>query len=360
MNDYLFEDEMMGPERMQRRNEAAALLGGGDADYDRSSRRGSFMNDVDVDDEPMRRGSIAQDESNFLANRPDPGGESMGGGLPMIEEEASDPMFEDLRLGSKPPKNARRGSTGRPGAASLEPMAFGRERAGTVVGRMGSPYTPDIYRNQDEEDHFDALGEREQLKSPDLDFRPVQAQFLRDRMNKSPDVLKFGDGRRAPERSPLTQDEMFAEGDKLDYQHDAKRRDQRYLSQGRHWKYWGQAQPDKPDRGAFMSRPDDGWDRVKSRGFLGLPWFFSMLGSKLLGTKGGRYDQRKADLARRKGTFERARETYGSTAEGRQGVMPDWIDQSDWARGKWRSAEMKVNPTAGMRDEREHLLRALI
>jgi hypothetical protein len=380
----MFEDETMGPEHMAKQERVQALLNGNDADYDRFSRSGSFADDSGFDDQPMRRGSVAADEGNFLAVRPNTGLEGPGFGQSFFAEDDSDSDAENLAangsnlISARPnsrgvargddlstireadseaeedgvaaqgaqPRAQRSGSMRRAGAPSLEPMAFGRERAGTTVGWKNSPFTPDIYRNHEEEDIFDGYAARLKERSPELDHLKINANFLRGRMEHNPGVLDFGDGEQAPERGPLTQAQMFEEGEKLDYQQDEKDVNQRYLSETRHHNYWTKAHPNRPNQGAFMSKPDAGWDRVKSRGFLGLPWFASMLGSKLFGMKGGRYDQRKSDLARRNGTFERARETYGSRPEGRKGVTPDWINESNWAREKWASAERQTNPAA--------------
>ena len=332
---------MMGPQRMADRAFAEEKLGGGAADYDAFSRRGSFLDD-DVDDEPMRRGSIGPDADPFIARRPSQGMPMVQAPAQIIEEADSDDEM-DVR-----PRDGRINSMRRPGATSLEPMAFGRERAGTAVGAMSAPWSPNMHRDgelaEGHELRIDrrlgidkALEEDTPLTKDQIKERVrQQAGLLRTRMNGDTRAL-FGKATKA--RPAHSAEEFQAMGEQLDYQQDESNPSARYLDPERHWNWWPQARPDKPNHAAFMSEPDAGWDRVQSRGFLGLPYFFSMLGSKLFGTKGGRYDRRQADLARRKGTFERAWETYGSNDWGKRGVMPDWIRQSDWARGKWRSRD---------------------
>ena len=323
---------MMGPERMANKAFAEKQLGGGAADYDAFSRRGSFLDD-DFDAEPMRRGSIGPDADPFIARRPSQGMPAVQAPAQIVEENDSDDETE-VR-----PRDGRINSMRRPGPTSLEPMAFGRERAGTTLGTMSGPWSPNIHRDaeleEDRQFEIDGL-----LKQHPGEHRgKYQRGLLRARMNGKTDAMFPGTVPAEQARAPHSEDEFQAMGEQLDYQQDASDPAQRYLDPKRHWPMWTQAHPKKPNQGAFMSAPDAGWDRVQSRGFLGLPYFFSMLGSKLFGTKGGRYDRRQADLARRKGTFERAWETYGPNDDGKRGVMPDWIRQSDWARGRWRSRD---------------------
>lgn len=304
----LFEDEMMGPEHAAKQADAQALLGGEGADYDAFSRRGSFAQDADFDDEPMRRGSVGPGADAFYAQRP-----------------LQEPVGVSARAG-------RVESMRRAGATSLEPMAFARERAGTVVGAQDSPWSPNIHRDGEHEETLEDWADARAERNPGADRLAMSKNIFKDRMDGSARAIP---GRTMPERDPLTADDLQEEAEKLDYQHDESKPSERYLSQDRHWQFWDQAHPEKPNRGAFMSKPDAGWDRVTSRGFLGVPWLFSMLGSKLFGTKGGRYDRRKEDLARRNGTFERAWETYGSNAHGKRGVQPKWMQESAWGRLKW-------------------------
>lgn len=325
----MFEDEMMGPQRMADRAFAQEKLGGEGADYDAFSRRGSFLDD-DVDNEPMRRGSIGPDGDPFIARRPSQGMPAVQAPAQIIEEADSDDEM-DVR-----PRDGRINSMRRPGATSLEPMAFGRARAGTEVGAMSAPWSPNIHRDPELEEIHQASIDRHLKQNPGERRGEYERGLLRARMNGKNALFNE---LQSPERPAHSEAELQAMGEQMDYQHDASDPGGRYLDPQRHWQMWRQANPERPHQGAFMSAPDAGWDRVQSRGFLGLPYFFSMLGSKLFGTKGGRYDRRKADLARRKGTFERAWETYGSTDEGRKGVMPDWIRQSDWARSRWRSRD---------------------
>lgn len=344
----MFADEMMGPERMEKRKQVDAVPAGGEADYDHYFRSGSFTSDLSTKVGMTPRGSLAQGDEDGLDSEPD-SGLDIGEEEPQFVQEAGT-AGEGLAAGEAGGRSiaGRTASVRRPGPTSLEPMAFGRERAGTVVGSQDAPFTPDIRRNDEDDAYFDQSLEHWQKKNPRTNYRPLAAQFLGWRMGMNNDrkFLGLGDGKPAQVRAPLTQDEIQAEGDKLDYQYDKSQPNQRYLSEQRNHQFWMQAHPEKPDAyqgdAPFMSEPDAGWDRVKSRGFLGVPWLLSMLGSKLFGTKGGRYDQRKADLARRKGTFERARETYGLTTEGRQGVMPKWIGRSNWARQEWASADKRT------------------
>lgn len=325
MSVGMFENEMMGPERVANRKLAAELLEGGDADYDRMSRSGSFLND-DGGGEFMPRGSIGGGDEDFLGNRPLLEPEPRQG-LAQIEEESDSDDEVAVR-----PRDGRINSMRRAGATSLAPMAFGRERAGTEVGAMTAPWSPNIHRDQelDEEAHDEmevALKRHKGVKRGAL-----QAAILRARMEGDSELF----GNSPAIRPAHTSQELQEMGQQMGYQHGASSGLMANLDPKSQWQFWRQADPDQPDQGAFMSAPDAGWDRVTSRGFLGLPYLFSKLGSKLFGTKGGRYDRRKADLARRNGTFERAWETYGATREGRKGVMPDWIQDSDWARRTWQ------------------------
>ena len=313
----MFDDQVMGSDRGAKGNVAVDGLEGGD---------------------------MSAEEDPFLAQRPSQGAAVALAPPQMIDSDDSDPQVLNR------PRHGRVNSMLRPDATSLAPMAFGRERAGTAVGALTAPWDPNIHRDQELEQAHDfaiddALTQVSPKVAPKL-FRGARAQALRGRMNGDSGVFDHGyDGVPAPERAPHTQGELTAMGASMDYQEDAGRPDQRRLDPKRHWKFWKQAHPKKPGAGAFMSEPDAGWDRVQSRGALGIPWLASMIGSKLFGSKGGRYDRRKADLARRDGHFDRAWETYGSTAKGRKGVMPDWVGQSTWARGKWDKKVSAVEPT---------------
>lgn len=326
---------MMGPERAANKKLAADLLGGDGADYDAMPRRGSFVDD-DFDAEPMRRGSIGPGEDAFLARRPSQGAPANQGLGPIIEESDSDDDV-DVR-----PRNGRINSMRRPGATSLEPMAFARERAGTMVGAMSAPWSPNFHRDGELEDTRQDSIDRLMKQKVGESRVPHEAKLLRDRMQGNTRALlpKGIDPQQAP--APHSEDEFQEMGEQMDYQEVLDGQRMRHLDPQRHWGLWTRAHPKKPDLGPFMSAPDAGWDRVQSRGFLGIPYLFSMLGSKLFGTKGGRYDRRKADLARRKGTFERAWETYGGNAEGKKGVTPDWINTSTWARGKWAEKSREI------------------
>lgn len=386
----MFVDEMMGPERMEKRKQVDAVLGGDEADYDRYFRSGSFVSHRSTEDETMPRGNIAQQDASFHGAEPNPGVDFGEGEQPMIQAagDNAEGRLDTDEMGVRP-RDRRIGSTGRPGHASLEPMAFDRRRAGSVAGAMSAPFTPDIYRNREEEVKVDNRAFKHEQAGRNGDALKLRAAFLRSRMQGSSMVLNFGAGHRAPvPTADQEKAEQARQNNGMSYLHAGKALPE---SAGRDWDTYLWARMDPGNRVSPEHRgdaeemweemqggttpPEKGWDKPKVGRFRSA---MSWLGNKLtFGMFGGKdYRARQEALAKRRGIVEhafanrqqyfderefdlanptadehmKAKEMYGGQHIGRRGVLhsaftpydnpryndtESWIKKSDYGRAKW-------------------------